>query len=555
MSSQHPIRAVYLVLIFLFLTMLTRCWLEPGGEVHSGSENTSSKLESLERRVDKLASTFTSNRKCNNVPTIAPSGGGAAGAELPPATPPSGRIGTGMENTRHLTCVVEPGTSSHPEGYQFWVPMFISLLTLLLTAAVQMYTFSKIRAETDKFKVETELLRASKTNERKKEILETLNSFFGPLKMLRAQSRALYNLFAVREKRKAKELRETKERELGNTISRESLSPEELNRYFFGTVRYLISGHEFDKRDSAILEQIIAVQDKILDLLTAGLYWVGNASTNELLGRYAAHIRAIKLAKEKQLVSITEAGQLSMPLEVDGAIESIVMKLENTYADLSRGGTKSQSSLTTEESETVRYYDENADSYFTRTAMINLDDTYTKFRKHLPLGAFILDAGCGVGRDTRYFIQLGYRVSAFDASIEMVKLCRQYPYAYCVHQSFHDISDLEKYDGVWACASLLHLNEERFVDALSRLACALKVGGILYFSIKAGNSTAGAAGDRDSRSFYYHDTSRVKDFLLNRYFEEIQIWTNVGAIEGHKSEFYNFLFRKERRSSSPEMRI
>ncbi|MBV5328534.1 MAG: class I SAM-dependent methyltransferase, partial [Chlorobium sp.] len=73
------------------------------------------------------------------------------------------------------------------------------------------------------------------------------------------------------------------------------------------------------------------------------------------------------------------------------------------------------------------------------------------FRKHISKGGMILDAGCGVGRDTRYFIQHGYKVVSFDASERMVQLCSQYPFAYCRQQSFADIESIQEFDAVCLC--------------------------------------------------------------------------------------------------------
>jgi SAM-dependent methyltransferase len=89
---------------------------------------------------------------------------------------------------------------------------------------------------------------------------------------------------------------------------------------------------------------------------------------------------------------------------------------------------------------TIGYYDKNSDAYAAQTRFTDMSSLYTPFRKLLPQGGRILDAGCGVGRDTRYFIEHGYPVISFDASKEMVKKCREYPHAYCLRLSFKNLN-------------------------------------------------------------------------------------------------------------------
>nr|WP_233417568.1 class I SAM-dependent methyltransferase [Rickettsia conorii] len=50
-----------------------------------------------------------------------------------------------------------------------------------------------------------------------------------------------------------------------------------------------------------------------------------------------------------------------------------------------------------------------------------MSDNYKAFTSYLPEQAHIVDAGCGVGCDTKYFLSQRYQVTAFDGSTEMVK--------------------------------------------------------------------------------------------------------------------------------------
>ena len=75
---------------------------------------------------------------------------------------------------------------------------------------------------------------------------------------------------------------------------------------------------------------------------------------------------------------------------------------------------------------TIEYYNKNADKFFNDTHKLDMKEIYNEFIKHLPNKGKILDAGCGSGRDTKAFSDFGYKVTAFDASSELVNLARAY---------------------------------------------------------------------------------------------------------------------------------
>jgi 2-polyprenyl-3-methyl-5-hydroxy-6-metoxy-1,4-benzoquinol methylase len=107
-----------------------------------------------------------------------------------------------------------------------------------------------------------------------------------------------------------------------------------------------------------------------------------------------------------------------------------------------------------------------------------------------PPGGFILDAGCGSGRDARAFREKGFSVYAFDACPELAALAAAHADIPVEVRTFADVDEEQRYDGVWACASLLHVPREHLPDALNRLWRALRPGGAFYLSFRPG------AGDR-----------------------------------------------------------
>lgn len=136
---------------------------------------------------------------------------------------------------------------------------------------------------------------------------------------------------------------------------------------------------------------------------------------------------------------------------------------------------------------TLEYYQHHADDFFNSTVNVDMGSLYTPFLEYVPQGGQILDAGCGSGRDSKAFLQQGYQVEAFDATAEMAKLASQHTGLSVKQMTFSDVDTVNRYDGIWCCASLLHVSAAELPDAMAKLARALKPGGIWYVSFKYGD--------------------------------------------------------------------
>jgi SAM-dependent methyltransferase len=137
---------------------------------------------------------------------------------------------------------------------------------------------------------------------------------------------------------------------------------------------------------------------------------------------------------------------------------------------------------------TVEYYDASAREYSATTRDLDMSPAYSHFLPLLPSGGHILDAGCGAGRDTRAFLDRGFQVTATDASRALAQeasLFTGLPVRVARHEM---LSDVALYDGIWACATLLHVPRSALPDVMSRLARALKPGGVLYATFKMGDT-------------------------------------------------------------------
>ena len=147
--------------------------------------------------------------------------------------------------------------------------------------------------------------------------------------------------------------------------------------------------------------------------------------------------------------------------------------------------------------ETLEYYNRNAREFAEGTAGVDFSQIQNRFLSLLPEGALILDFGCGSGRDTKYFLEHGFRVEAADGSEELCRLASAYTGIPVKQMLFQELEETEKYDGIWACASILHLRREELPEVFRKMYRALKPGGILYVSFKYGDFE----GERNGRYF------------------------------------------------------
>ena len=145
---------------------------------------------------------------------------------------------------------------------------------------------------------------------------------------------------------------------------------------------------------------------------------------------------------------------------------------------------------------TLKYYQDNAQTFFDGTVNVDMSSLYEAFTQHLALGARVLDAGCGSGRDAKAFQEMGYQVEAFDASPAMVELAREHTGLPVKVMSFADVDWKEEFDGIWCCASLLHVPAVELPGVMRRFADALIPGGVWYVSFKYGDGEREVDGRR-----------------------------------------------------------
>ncbi|MCG2609064.1 class I SAM-dependent methyltransferase [Acinetobacter sp. SM34] len=190
---------------------------------------------------------------------------------------------------------------------------------------------------------------------------------------------------------------------------------------------------------------------------------------------------------------------------------------------------------------TIDYYNNFADAFAEATLHVDMAGLYQPFLTELPKTARILDVGCGSGRDTLAFKNKGYEVDAIDYSEELVKRATQLTGVHVKFKSFYEVNELEVYDGIWACASLLHCERDRLAEVIGQLITALKPNGVLYMSFKYGDSDR----EKDGRAFTDLDEAQAKALLqLFDDVEQNQQWITLDQRPDRQEKWLNLLWKK-----------
>lgn len=131
--------------------------------------------------------------------------------------------------------------------------------------------------------------------------------------------------------------------------------------------------------------------------------------------------------------------------------------------------------------DTKKYYQENSKKYINATKDVDMSFQYNLFIPRLKKGSCILDIGFGSGRDMLFFKENGFQVFGIDNVSTFVQHGKSLGLE-VEEKDYHQIDYENQFDGVWACASLLHSND--LDKAFANIHTALKTDGIFYLSMK-----------------------------------------------------------------------
>lgn len=182
----------------------------------------------------------------------------------------------------------------------------------------------------------------------------------------------------------------------------------------------------------------------------------------------------------------------------------------------------------------IGYYDRQGDVFFAGSVWADMSATRARFLAHLPSPAEILEGGCGSGRDALAFAQAGHQVTAFDGSAEMVRRAREHTGLPVIQMTFDQVDWLDRFDGIWTCASLLHVPRAELPDILGRLARALKPGGAWMASFKRGTTERQV----EDRSFTDMTEEMLAEALTAHGLELAELWTEADVRPGRAEEHW-----------------
>ncbi len=199
---------------------------------------------------------------------------------------------------------------------------------------------------------------------------------------------------------------------------------------------------------------------------------------------------------------------------------------------------------------TAEFYSNNAKTYYDETLANDVNHVCERFLSTLenPLQTpsadkqHILDLGCGAGRDSKVFLNAGFTVTALEASKELALLAEDYIGQPVLNMRYQQLQTKNTYDGIWACASLLHCPKSQIEYVMQNCIDALKEGGVFYFSFKQG------VGERldDWGRFFNDYTPESLKTLIAKFdeLEVIELWQETALLRGKDQTWVNGLVRK-----------
>ena len=199
---------------------------------------------------------------------------------------------------------------------------------------------------------------------------------------------------------------------------------------------------------------------------------------------------------------------------------------------------------------TLNYYDDNAVEFANQTVSIDMHDLYELFLNQLPKRSTqsILDVGCGSGRDASYFAKQGYDVTAIDASAELIHWAQKHHMSNKISWYNLDFSSIKKHSwknkftGIWACASLLHVPFFELPFIINSLLETLVDEGVMYLSFKYGK------GERvDEKRFFCDLNESCWKNIVAKIPEliEYDIWLSADKRADCKNTWFNVMIKRK----------
>ena len=202
---------------------------------------------------------------------------------------------------------------------------------------------------------------------------------------------------------------------------------------------------------------------------------------------------------------------------------------------------------------TIATYNALAKDYAEKSGRYSPVRERDMFLSKLFTHAKILDAGCGPGRDSQYFSSKKLDVTGIDLSSEFIALAKQFaPKVTFSLMDLRNITFLDgSFDGIWACASLLHLKRDEVSEVLASFHRILKPGGVLFVSVKEGKGEKLVHGGilrNKPRFFTYYQPNVLRALLTDADFavEDIYTWNQKDRWPARPNQVWVSSFSKKK---------
>jgi SAM-dependent methyltransferase len=376
--------------------------------------------------------------------------------------------------------------------------------------------------------------------------LKQLSELYGPIRALLGQSNVLY-----RQMNRALVAREPKKFRL---IPGDDFDGQEfqicLNGTWqrFRTVKHLDEVYDKTFGIEPYFQDVLDVGSRMADVIRekAGFVRPEDDALVKVMGEYLAHYlvldRLHDRAKKGEKLHLNAADEhATFPNRIQELVDNGFKAINEQVMEW-RDFKASRKSIGDASSATVTFYDNNAERYAWQTAQADLSELYARFLPLVKTGGRILDVGCGGGRDLREFKTRGFRCVGVDPAPRLAQFAREFSECKVVVGKAEDLPFFQEFDGVWACASLLHIDRAKLKVAMERISLALAVEGVLFLSMQAG---AGHSKGEDGRFYERYSAAELKAIVDSSGFAVLDQWSTQDTLPGRGAmTWLNLLAKK-----------
>jgi SAM-dependent methyltransferase len=157
------------------------------------------------------------------------------------------------------------------------------------------------------------------------------------------------------------------------------------------------------------------------------------------------------------------------------------------------------------------YYQKNYLAYHEKTFSIDPTSFLAPLVRKLPAEAFVLDVGCGSGRDLLWMKKRGFDVIGFERSPGLAELARDNAGCEVIEGDFetYDFSSI-LVDAVLLVGALVHVPHEKCPDVFLNIKSAIPDGGSVLITLKKGSGDLTAP---DGRTFYLWEDPKAREMF------------------------------------------